>query len=53
VVDRGLHPSWYGHRSHVARFADQIDDGPMVLPSLNSTDIQGNDLRMPETTPEK
>jgi hypothetical protein len=37
----------------VAGFPDQIDDCPMILPSLNIADIQRHDLGTAETTPEK
>jgi len=41
------------HGPYVTGFLDQVDDGPMILPSLNIADIQGDDLGAPETTPEK
>jgi hypothetical protein len=38
---------------YVAGFPYQIDNGPMILQSLNIAEIQGDDLGTPETTPEK
>jgi hypothetical protein len=37
----------------VPGFADQVDDGPVILPSLNIADLQGYDLRSTQATAEE
>ena len=39
IVNRSLNPSWHRYRSHVAGFADQVNNGPMIFPPLEM--VQG------------
>ena len=37
----------------MAGFADQVDDCPAILPSLNIANIQGNEVRSSQSTAEE
>jgi len=37
----------------VAAFADEVDDGPVIFPSLNIAKIQGNDVGSTQATAEE
>ena len=39
-IDGALNPIWNGHRQNVSALADQVNDGPVVLASLEMPDLK-------------
>ena len=53
VIDATLHPVRKGHRSNMAAFAEQIDDGPVIVPGLEMLQSKLSGFRAPQPAPEQ
>ena len=53
AVDCGLKPERHGHRAHVTRFAHQVENRPMSVPTLNPFDLQAGHLRSSKAATEQ
>src|ERR1019366_1028333 len=49
-VDGLLNPCWNRNGPHMTTFADQVDDGPVLLSLLQMLNRQVNQFRTPQTT---
>lgn len=47
-IEHSLHPLWYRHGSNMPALADKVDDGPVLFPLLEMSEIQISQLASPE-----
>ncbi len=53
LIESHFHPVWNGHRTNVAAFANQINNGPVPLAHLDVVQLQANQFRPAKATTEQ